>query len=134
MHLRSMVAEEVCHAKQLMEAAYDWTNILNKAKGQIDVIRLDLSKDFHVVPQHRLPMKLCMHGITGKTRRWTKDYLENGTQEVVINGSKSERRMAKSGVPQGTMFRTLLFHIYINDMESKITSSIRLFADDSALY
>ena len=37
---------------QLIEATYDWTNILNKGKGQIDVILLDFSKAFDVVPHH----------------------------------------------------------------------------------
>ena len=35
---------------QLIEAAYDWTNILNKRKGQIDVILFYLSRAFDVVP------------------------------------------------------------------------------------
>ena len=35
---------------QLIEAMYDWTNILNKGKGQIDVILLDFSKALDVVP------------------------------------------------------------------------------------
>ena len=45
---------------QLVEATYDWTNIINKVKGQIDVIFPD------VVPHHRLHMKLFMYGITVK--------------------------------------------------------------------
>ena len=75
-----------------------------------------------------------MHGITGKTRRWIVDFLGNRTQEAVEKKSKSECRMAKSGVPQGTVFGPLLFLIYINDIESQIASSIHLFPDDSALY
>ena len=66
------------------------TVILNKGKGQINLILFDLSKTFHVVSNHRLHMKLYMYGITGKTRRWIEDYLFNRTQEVVFNGSKSE--------------------------------------------
>ena len=48
---------------------------LNKGKGQIDVILLDFSKTFDVVPHHGLLMKLYMYGITGKTHRWIEDFL-----------------------------------------------------------
>ena len=119
---------------QLIKATYDWTDILNKRKGQIDVILLDLCKAFDVLPHHRLVMKLYMYGITGKTHRWIKYFIGNRTQEVVVNGPKLERRMAKSGVPQGTVLGPLLFLSYIYDIESQITRSIRIFADDSALY
>ena len=110
------------------------TNILSKGKDQIDVILLDFSKAFDVVPHHHLLMKLYMYGITGKTHRWIDDFLGNRSQEVVVNGSRSERGMGKSGVPQVTALGLLFFLIYINDIESQITSSISLFADDSALY
>ena len=119
---------------QLIEAMYDWTNILNKGKGQIDVILLEFSKAFNIVPHHRSPMKLCMYGIIGKTHRWIKNFLGNRTQEIVVNRSKSESRMVKSGVPQGTVLSPLLLLVYINYIESQITSSIHIFADDSALY
>ena len=71
---------------QLIEATYDWTNIINKGKGQIDVIILNFSKAFDVVLHHRLLMKLYMYGITGKTHKWIKDFLGNRSQVVVVNG------------------------------------------------
>ena len=75
-----------------------------------------------------------MYGITGKTHGWIEDFLGNRTQEVVVNGSTSERGMAKSGVPQVTVLGPLIFLFYINDIESQITSSMHLFADDSDHY
>ena len=119
---------------QLIDATYDWSNILNKGKDQIDVILIDFSKAFDVVPHHHLFMKHYMYGIAGKTHGWIKDFLGNRTQEVVVNGSRSQRGMVKSGVPQGTVLHPLIFLIYIDDIESQITSSISLFANDSALY
>ena len=55
---------------RLIEATYDWTNILNMGKGLIDVILLDFSKASGVVHHHRLLRKLYMYGITGKTLGW----------------------------------------------------------------
>ena len=62
---------------QLIEDTYGWTNILNRGKGLIDVILLDFSKAFDVVPHHCLFMKLYMYGITGKMHRWIEDFLGN---------------------------------------------------------
>ena len=103
---------------QLIEATYDWTSILNKGKGQIDVILLHFSKAFDVVPHHRLLMKFYSYGITGKTHRWIRHILGDISNEAVVSGSNSGRKMDKSGVPQGTGLGPLLFLIYINDNES----------------
>ena len=40
----------------------------------------------------------------------------------------------RSGVPQGTVLGPLMFLLYINVIGLKITSELRLFADDSILY
>ena len=42
---------------QLVEAIHDWTTILNKGQGQVDVILLDFSKAFDTVPHQRLLQK-----------------------------------------------------------------------------
>ena len=59
-------------------------------------------------------MKPCMYGITSKLHRLTNDFLGNRSQEVIVNGPKSEHRMVKSGVPQGTVLGPLSFLVYIN--------------------
>ena len=61
---------------QLIEATYDWTNILSKGNNLVDAIFLDLCKAFDV-RHHRLLMKLYMYGITGNTHKWIKDFIGN---------------------------------------------------------
>ena len=40
----------------------------------------------------------------------------------------------KSGVPQGTILGPLMFLLYTNDIDTDISSTIRLFADDCIVY
>ena len=119
---------------QLIEALHDWTEIMNQGQGQIDVILLDFSKAFDTVPHQRLLHKLKSYGITHHTLNWINAFLTNRTHQVLVNGSHSETQIVTSGVPQGTVLGPLLFLLYINDIENNLTSKIRLFADDSALY
>ena len=119
---------------QLVEAIHDWTTILNKGQGQVDVILLDFSKAFDTVPHQRLLQKLNKYGIRNHTLNWISSFLTNRTHHVVVNGSTSNVESVLSGVPQGTVLGPLLFLIYINDIEQNLTSKIRLFADDSAIY
>ena len=53
---------------------------------------------------------------------------------MVLKGVHSKATEVTSGVPQGTALRSLLFLVYINDMPEIITSTARLFADDSLVY
>ena len=53
---------------------------------------------------------------------------------MVLNGKESNWMNLKAGVPQGSVLGPLLFLVYINDLTDNISSDIRLFADDSALF
>ena len=53
---------------------------------------------------------------------------------MIVNGTRSEWTDVTSGVPQGSVLGPVLFLVYINDLPSKVTNSIKLFADDTKLY
>ena len=52
----------------------------------------------------------------------------------MVNGSSSKWSPVLSSVPQGTVLGPILFLLFINDLPSAVSSSVKLFADDSVLY
>ena len=118
---------------QLIMLVEDLMTSLNKKK-QTDLILLDFSKAFDTVNHEKLLHKLHFYGIRGKTLKWINSFLSNRSQTVIINGSKSNPIPVTSGVPQGSVLGPLLFLTYTNGLPCNITSSVRLFADDTAIY
>ena len=53
---------------------------------------------------------------------------------MVSDGEESDLIPVNSGVPQGSVLGPILFLAYINDLPDGISSQVRLFADDIALY
>ena len=100
----------------------------------IDVIYTDFRKAFDSVPHNRLLQKLSSYGIRGKVHAWLKGFLVGRQQRVVLNGSFSKWTSVTSGVPQGTILGPLCFLLFINDLPERVTSIIKLFADDCKLY
>ena len=63
-----------------------------------------------------------------------KSFLQDRTQQVVVNGSTSNVAPVISGIPQGTVLGPVLFVIYINDLLDAISSDGLMFADDTKVY
>ena len=100
---------------------------------EYDIIYLDFSKAFDRVPHERLVRKVQAHGIDGDILQWIKAWLNERKQRVMINGARSNWEVVTSGVPQGSVLGPLLFIMYINDLDSGITSRISKFADDTKI-
>ena len=104
---------------------------------QTDLVLKDLSnlKAFDRVPHERLLYKLNWYGVRGHLHQWIRAFLTGHRQQVVLDGVTSSIAPVVSGVPQGSVLGPLLFIIYINDLPQYIKhSTVRLFADDCALY
>lgn len=118
---------------QLFQLTTD-LNLNLDSSFQTDVIFIDFSKAFDRVPHQRLISKLsclCLHPLI---LSWIRCFLTDRSQFTTVAGRQSRTTTVTSGVPQGSVLGPLLFLIYINDLPSGISSSIRLFADDCVLY
>ena len=78
---------------------------------------MDFAKAFDKVPHFRLIKKLNAHGVDGNVAKWIFSWLTGRRQRVVNNGVSSSWGSVVSGVPQGYVLGSLLFFIYINDIE-----------------
>ena len=55
-------------------------------------------------------------------------------QRVCLEGSYSSWTRVWSGVPQGSVLGPVLFLIFINDIDTAVSSYVLKFADDTKLY
>ena len=97
-----------------------------QAKKQTDLILLDFSKAFDKVhiAHEKLLLKLHFYSIKGNTLNWIKDFLDNRSQSVFLDGSNSDNiPVSSSGVPQGSVLGLVLFLAYINDLSDQVRSS-----------
>jgi hypothetical protein len=84
-------------------------------------------------------IKIEFYGITGGIFQLIKTYLQDRYQRVVLNNNYftyiSDWDEITHGVPQGSIFGSLFFLLYINDLPHSINKNNKIvpFADDTSL-
>jgi hypothetical protein len=119
-------------ATNLLEA-FDTITAALSNNFEVIILLLDFLKAFDKVVHDLLLEKMRAYGFDDESINWTKAFLSNRTQRVVIGKSVSDWRDVLSGVPQGSVLGPLLFLIFINDMPTIVSHLCKLFADDTKL-
>ena len=82
----------------LLYSHEEWGRLVDERQG-VDVILLDLSKAFNSVPHNLLLTKLSGLGIGRDLLRWIRNYLDNRSFRVKVNGVLSDPKAIIRGVP-----------------------------------
>ena len=72
--------------------------------------------------------------VIGEINSWIENFLSNQSQSVLVEGAYSSSIPVISGVSQGSVLGPCLFIFYINDIADGLSSTIRLFADNTMIY
>ena len=75
-----------------------------------------------------------MHGISGKILNWIRNFPSNRQQKVKVGNIFYKTTDVTSGVPQGSILGPILLIIYINALPDCVSSTCKIFADDTKLY
>ena len=97
-------------------------------------IYLDFRKAFDTVPHRSLVYKLKHLGVRGHVLAWIEIFLRGRRQRVVLRNGSSTWNEVTSGVPQGSILGPLLFLFYVNDIPDIVSSTAKMFADDTKVY
>ena len=118
---------------QLVVTAHDLMSNYDQNR-RVDTVSLDFSNALDTVPHRKLLHKLEAYGVRGPIHNSITNFLTQRSMCVVVEDEKSRQVDVGSGVPQGIFLGPLLFLCHIYDIPGRVTSHIRLFADDCLLY
>ena len=100
---------------------------------EVKGVFLDISKAFNKLWNNGIISKLTKNGISRNLLKLLRNFLSERKQSLVLNG-QDIWTSANARVFQGSIFSSLLFLIYINNLSEGPFTSAKLFADDASLF
>ena len=97
-------------------------------------IFLDISKAFDRVWHEGLIYKIQSTGISSTPLKLIKSFLSARFQHVLLNSQASSWSPIPASVPQGSILGQLFFLIYINNLGNNISSTAKLFPDNTSIF
>jgi hypothetical protein len=73
----------------------------------MDMLILDISKAFDIVPHQCLLYKMSHTTVSQATLQWVSAWLTKRQQQVCVDGESSRNNPVRSGVPQGMVLGPL---------------------------
>ena len=124
--------------RSTMDSLTKFTNNIYKGFNKqhcTTAIFLDFKKAFDTLDHTILAKKLDKVGFDHSAVALIADYLSNRQQTTKANDIVSDPMTITCGVPQGSVLGPLLFLIYINDMNTCLSSlKCQHYADDTVIY
>ena len=71
--------------------------------------------------------------IKGQVLKWFKSFLNNRTQQVLVEGTKSNPSRVISGAVQGSVLGPVIFLMFISDLSDELETKPKLFVDDAKI-
>ena len=87
-------------------------------------MQIDFSAAFDRVYHQGIPYRLCSVGIGGSVLSILTQFLSNRSQQVMVDGCRSNLVDVISGVPQGSVLGTLLFLLYSSELFSILENKL----------
>ena len=135
--VNTFLSPYLCGYRKGFSTQYALLPLLEKWKKTIDnqgfagEVLMDLSMAFDTLNHEFLIAKLHAYGFGKESLMLLLSYLSNRSKRTKINTSFSSWTELLQGVPQGSVLRSLLFNIYLNDLFVFLDCNVCNFADDT---
>ena len=139
-YIDEFLSPYLCGYRKGFNTKYALLSLIEKWKITLDgngytgAILMNLSKAFDTINHELLMAKLYAYGFSKDALKLIHSYLSDRWQRAKINKSFSSWSALLKGVPQGSVFRPILFNIYLNDIFYFLHCNICNFADDTTPY